>query len=242
MNWLSTNAQSKDRDKEIWSALGILVEKGTGKMSQSALAKLPLRRDAECQRTDESIIDIYWSDSLDMGDVNAQKPNIGKLEFPALDYGDRLTLPLPMRIGINEGSNIEKNQCSVIHLAAGLGWNLQNRPNRPPLKARVLHLATELRGLEFRRSTEMIDSAVALDQVWKDTVQALTHDIVASNHDRDFRFWPLFNGEDTDRREVSIRVVELNTSNTKVIVYNYLRAGAVVRGDKVIYMLAHRAI
>ena len=209
-------------------------------MSQSALAELSLRREEECKRTGESAVDIWWSETIDMGDVSAQQLLIGELEFSVLDYGDRLAMPMQLRIGLNEGHNVEKNQCSIIHMAAGLEWHLQNRPNRFPLKSRVLQLATELRGLELRRANEMVVLARDADQKWKDTVLSLTHDIITSNRDRDFRFWPLFNGEDTNRHEVTVRIVELNTSNTKVKVYNYARAGIPTKEDKVIYMLAHR--
>ena len=98
-------------------------------MSQTALAELSLRNDTESGRTGELTTPICWSDSRD---VSMQQLTVGDLEFSVLDYGDRLAIPLKIRECWNEGRDVEKNQFSIIHLAACLGWHLQNRPNRPP--------------------------------------------------------------------------------------------------------------
>ena len=53
--------------------------------------------------------------NIDLGDVVAQEPAVGRLKLPALDYGDRIHLPLPFRKAIEEGNPDVENRCSVIH-------------------------------------------------------------------------------------------------------------------------------
>ena len=67
-----------------------------------------------------------------MGEVAAKQLSVGGLEFAVLDYGDQLHIPLKVRMCSNEENNPEKNQCSIIHLAAGIEWRMQQRPNRFP--------------------------------------------------------------------------------------------------------------
>ena len=240
LNWLNMSAQSDDWGKEIANALKSLAGKGTNQMSQSALAELSLRQDAESRRKGELTPSIYRPDAVDVGDASMQQLTIGNLEFAVLDYGDRLMLPMEMRKRSNEWHNIEKNQCSIIHLAAGLEWHLQNRPNRSPLRSRAMRMDTELRGVEFNRALEMIDSSLPIKCTWSETVHALTRDIGTSNHDRDFRFWPLLNGDATEKHGIDVPAVELNTSNAKARVYNYQKSTHKPRGASVIYLLAHR--
>ena len=108
LNWLDTNAKSDDWDSELMASLQVAVDKGTKKMSQTALVELAARNAAESGRTGEQRIPIYWPDALNLGDVNPQQLAIGDLEFSALGYGDRLSLPLQLREALNKGRNVEE--------------------------------------------------------------------------------------------------------------------------------------
>ena len=86
----------------------------------------------------------------------------------------------------------------------------------------------------------MVTTSTSDDEKRLGTLQPLTHDVVTSNHDRDFRFWPLFNGEDTDRHNVNVRIAELNTNSSRTRLYNYQGPNGGLVGGSAIYLLAHR--
>ena len=69
----------------------------------------------------------------------------------APDYGGRAHLPLSLRNGIYEGYPDEYNQCPIIHWRAELNGMRKGGPNRFPLRARVISLASELRIIEYNR-------------------------------------------------------------------------------------------
>ena len=136
-----------------------------------------------------------------------------------------------------------KNQCSVIHLAAGIEWHLQKRPNRFPLKNRVIGLAAELRIHEHNRSKEMRDYHTIAsngDTVCTAIINAICRDLYKANRDSDFRFWPLFSGKEIDDHDLRIRIVDVNSHNNRTRVYNYRSDHADATPDGVLYLLAHR--
>ena len=239
LNWLVMNSNLDDWEGGIRQALEVLVEKGVKQMSQSALVELSARNQEVPSRTGEISRTIIWTDMVDMGDVSAHQLSVGGLEFAVLDYGDSSHLPLTLQKKLNEGNTSGENQCSVIHLAAALEWNLQNRPNRFPLKTRVLHMAAEMRALEYERALN-VWMCPKPGQGVEPLLQSLTHDILTANHDRDFRLWSLFNGVETNKHNVCVRVVELNSSSTRTRVYNYQPNDANTSEQNAIYLLAHR--
>ena len=121
-------------------------------MAQAALGELTLRRENGQIRAGESMSSIRWVDVADMGGVIAQKLPLSQMEFLALDYGDRLRLPVKLSHQLGEWGNTVNNQCSIAHLDAGVEWHLQNRPIRFHLKALVQNLASEFRILEYNRA------------------------------------------------------------------------------------------
>ena len=196
LNWLVINAEMKGWESGILRALEILIAEGAKKMSQTALAELTVRQNEMHNRTGELPPGISWAAVTDMGDVSAHQLRIGGLEFIVLDYGDRPNIPTKLRMLLNEWNTLEKNQCSIIHLAAGIEWHLQKRPSRFPLKARVINLAAELRIHEYTREGEIYrhytEEGNEADR--NEILKALCRDVVTANHDRDFRFLPLFSG------------------------------------------------
>ena len=160
-----------------------------------------------------------------------------------LDYGDRLQIPMKLRVLLNEGSAFEKNQCSIIHLAAGIEWQLQKRPNRLPLKNRVISTASELRISEHHNASKMLEQFSKEESCADDErllVDALVRDVLAANHDRDFRFWSLFCGEEIMCQNLCIRIVELNNRDARTGVYNFTSENWAGGEREVLYMLAYR--
>ena len=241
LNWLVLNAELKDWEVGIVRALEIVVAKGTKKISQIALAELTVRQSEQWNRTGEICAQVSWTAVTDMGDVNAQQLTLGGVGFTILDYGGRLNITRKMRLLLHEGNNMEKNQCAITHLAAGAEWHLQKRPNRFPLKARVMSLAAELRIHEYDRPTSMMGNYPSADGGSVETriVRAVCHDVINANRDRDFIFRPLFSGEEIGDHQLCIRIVEINSQETRTRVYNY-QSGSQEDPDKVIYLLAHR--
>ena len=241
LNWLVKNATMKDWDVGIMQALELIASQGTKRMSQAALAELAMRQEEACMRTGETPSQISWSVSADMGDVRSQQLVIGGLEFTVLDYGDKLNIPLKLRKLLYEGSNLERNQCSIIHLSAGIEWHLQKRPNRFPLKNRVISTAAEMRVHEYERAVEMMDryNSSATDDMNYKICKVLCRDVINASHDRDFRFWSLFNGREVQDHALCVRIVEINSAETQTRVYNYCGPNADTP-DKAIYLLAHR--
>ena len=150
---------------------------------------------------------------------------------------------MKLRVLLNEGSAFEKNQCSIIHLAAGIEWQLQKRPNRLPLKNRVISTASELRIFEHHNASKMLEQFSKEESCTADErllVDALVRDVLAANHDRDFRFWSLFCGEEIMCQNLCIRIVELNNRDARTGVYNFTSENWAGGEREVLYMLAYR--
>lgn len=211
-------------------------------MSQSAIDELTVRQGEMHIRTGEAESEMRWADVIDMGDVSAQQPTSGGLEFDVLDYGGRLHIPMNLRMLLSEGNTLGRNQCSIIHLAAGIEWHLRKRPNRCQLKEIVANLAAELRIREYTRSAAMWkhhSSRTAGKAMEGEISKAICHDSITANHGRGFRFRPLFSGKEVGDRELGIRIAELNTQDSRTRVYNY-QTKEEVAGNNAIYLMAHR--
>ena len=67
-----------------------------------------------------------------MGGASAKHRAIGGFEFNVLDYGNQMHMPTKLRALLNDGNALGANQCSSIHLEAGLGRHLKNDQMDPP--------------------------------------------------------------------------------------------------------------
>ena len=85
----------------------------------------------------------------EIGDVWAHLFCIGKLNFTAIDYGDRLTRNGSLRQIPGECDPSEESRCTIVALAASLEWKAQLRRNRIHSQNRVLLLASTIRGGEI---------------------------------------------------------------------------------------------
>ena len=211
-------------------------------MSQTALVELSARRGEENSRTGEALSNVRWAEVLDMGDASSQQMSIGGLDFAVLDYGGRLQIPLKLRTLLNEGNAFGGNQCSIIHLAAGVEWHLQKRPNRFPLKNRVISTAIELRIFEHYNACKMRGQFCNNESCTTErmAVEALVRDVLSANHDRDFRFWSLFCGKEIVDQNLRIRIVELNSHDARTRVYNFASEDWNGGEQEVLYILAYR--
>ena len=162
------------------------------------------------------------------------------LEFLAFDYGGRLHLPAKLRHRMGEWGNAGKNQCSIIHLAAGVEWHLQNRPIRFTLKARVQNMASELRGLEYNRESQAKQSTGCDGRLRGKSILAVSHDIVHAHRGRDFRFRPLFNGGGNGPPCTWHSYFGVESEYPKTRMYNYQRTGEPTKEPGAVYLMAHR--
>ena len=148
---------------------------------------------------------------------------------------------MKLRSLLYESNDLEKNQRSIIHLSDGIEWHLQKRPNRFPLKNRVISLAAELRAYEHAHATEMLDffNEQTENQLEWRICLSICHDVLSINRDRDFRFRPLLSGKEVRDHAVRIRIAEINPAEAQARVYNY-RSRQTEDHTNVTYVLAHR--
>ena len=83
--------------------------------------------------------------------------------------------------------NVERNQCVLLHLAAGLFWNESGRKKQVPDRGRVFLLAQELRLIELTNAP-LASEALKGDQSLESLiVKSNSRDSTQASHDRDFR-------------------------------------------------------
>lgn len=127
----------------------------------------------------------------------------------------------------------------MIHLSAAMERRLQNRQNRFPLETRVLHHASAMGELEYERAINVWATPMSGERA-DPLLQSVTHDVLAANHDRDFRLWSIFNGHETKKHGICVRIVELNSSSTGTWLYNYQPTDMEEDHKHAVYLLAHR--
>ena len=106
--------------------------------------------------------------------------------------GYEIPLGVRIRTAIGEPDKVEKNQCAFAHMALGLEWMAQGRPRRTPDKNRAMTAATQIRSAEYQRAQEfMLGRSQPYSKVTAELFP-LAHDVMTSNHDRNFHDTPLF--------------------------------------------------
>ena len=65
---------------------------------------------------------ITWCRKIPLGDCEAQEVTIGNLHFRAIDFGDTVRLSERSKVALGNIDALERNQCVLIHTAAGTQW------------------------------------------------------------------------------------------------------------------------
>ena len=83
--------------------------------------------------------------------------------------------------------NVERNQCAMLHLAAGLFWNESGRKKPVPDRGRVFMLAHELRRLELTNAQLDVKSLKGDISLEGMIIRSNARDATHASHGRDFR-------------------------------------------------------
>ena len=69
----------------------------------------------------------YWGKVLRHGDFTAQELTIARFHFQGIDFGDSNTLQDSRMRSTGNVDNVDRNQCVLLRLAAGIFWNESGR-------------------------------------------------------------------------------------------------------------------
>ena len=98
---------------------------------------------------------------------------------------------------------------------------MKSRPNRSPLRNRVIHKDAQLRLSEYNRDVKAWNHAEEGNRLKNDAAATLTRDIAHANHGRDFRFLPFPHGSDVEPHKILVRIAGLNANGPHASIYNY---------------------
>ena len=156
---------------------------------------------------------IAWGASVRLGDCVCPAISIGALQFSAVDYGDVISLNEAMQQRLTAIDKDERNQCTLLAIAAGIIALDLNHKTAPP-RNRVARLASELRLHGWQVSYPLTQTQGMAKSLNGKTMVSLRHDIAFPNHDRDYRSLDLF-------------LAPFLTSNGLVVrIFDVLRSGS----------------
>ena len=78
----------------------------------------------------------YRGKVLKHGDVTAQELPIACFHFQVIDFGDSIPIQDALMRSTGNVENVERDQCVLLHMAAGILWNESGRPKRVPDRGR----------------------------------------------------------------------------------------------------------
>ena len=157
---------------------------------------------------------VIWGGTLKLDDCTSQLVPIGPLSFYAIDFGDTLSLSDQLQRSLNSQDKTERNQCTLIALAAGLVSRSPGQARNIPSELRAKHLASELGGIEWAQSNKGSFLDANPHSFNEKVVASLCHDIQNTNHDRDYRILCIFLKEYLDPQQITLRVFDILRSGT----------------------------
>ena len=134
-----------------------------------------------------------------------------KLHSEAIDFGDTVRLSERSRRMLESIEPQEKNQCVLLHTAAGTQWVKGGKRNGIPILARVLAESEEWRKEEFAQAKEAIRSLGDMGGEYAAEIRSAAHDVVQNGHGRDYRSFVLFYKGLMGRNRISVRVFDLSS-------------------------------
>ena len=104
---------------------------------------------------------------------------------------------------------LERNQCTLIALAAGITARIPGQTRNIPSASRAKLLASELRWREWAQSEKGSFEGINPHSSNEKIVASLRHDIRNANHGRDYRSLCIFLAEYLEQQEIAIRVFDV---------------------------------
>ena len=110
---------------------------------------------------------VVWGRSISLSGCCIQDVCISDLYFTVVDYGDNIPTSVELQRILGYAQDEEKNQCVILHLAAGL-VHVEMGSNYPlPLAKRIKSMATSLRLMEVKQACEVQVSTSQSSSKWK---------------------------------------------------------------------------
>ena len=184
------------------------------------------------------LVSVDWGLIVEGAYYLTQETRIGALSYNAIDFGERILLSQVIRGHIDCGDPREINQCTFLHLCAGLEWVRQHHPKGVPSRSRLGDFAKNLREKDVGEANKIAESSQGFP--YAADVVSVTHDVSTPRHGRDFRAICLFLLDDVLKLEIqAIRIAEVNEDSTSTIVRN-LALSKVCDGSNPLYFISHR--
>ena len=109
-------------------------------------------------------------------------------------------------------SNVDKsesNQCVLLHLVAGVMWNRGGRKLGIPELSKILLETEEWRMAEVLQATHALQHCEGIDNVFAQELLSLSHDVLSTGHDRDYRSISVFLNEHLGEEDVGVRIFDI---------------------------------
>ena len=215
INWAnhSGNPEGLTVQELVLKGLGNIILHGNAKARTYASEAFVAIQGTSSHITDENgACRIYWGNATQLDDCRSQSVAIGTLSFGAIDFGDTIPLSEMMQKNLNNEDRSERNQCTLISLAAGLANLARGQERFLPSASRVLQMAGELRQIEWHSAQEYASSPGKGFSNNEKMVHSLCHDVLSPNHDRDYRSLSLLLSGYFREQNVIIRVFDIPKS------------------------------
>ena len=158
-------------------------------------------------------VKVIWDDAVKLDDCSTQSISIGTLSLRAIYFGETSTISDHLQRCLNSPAKLERNQCTLVALAAGLVSRTQGKERNNPTAARVRKLAAELRwGWANSANGAFVETRP--NSTNEKIVASLRRDARNPNHDRDYRGLCIFLS------------AFLESQQYAVLVFDTLRSGA----------------
>ena len=135
LNWVRNHLPQGEPEFEEALATGLrnITTHGNSRLrslASSALAHLKCLD--RFHAGDAGVCRITWGGVVALDDCKCQLLSIGPLQFSAVDYGDVIALSEPMQKKLNAIEREEKNQCTLLAIAAGISALDSKHKTVPP--------------------------------------------------------------------------------------------------------------
>ena len=216
LNWMvQMDHPHTELEKNVALALQNILSHGNSQFRPLASQALACLKGLDRHITgDTPPLKVIWGETSKLDDCTSQRVSIGSLSFFAIDFGDTLSLSDQLQRSLNSPDKTERNQCTLIALAAGITARSPGQTRNIPSALRVKHLASELRGVEWAQSSKGSFTETNPHSFNEKVIANLCHDIRNINHDRDYRSLCIFLGEYLDSQQITLRVFDIRRSGT----------------------------
>ena len=239
MRYMGKSSESFSLDL-LKRGLSDLSSQGSSK--QRLLAEEGLKALNSARVGHQGAIQSYWGEVLRRVDFSPQELTIACIHFQVIDFGDSIPIQGALMRSTGDVENVERNQCVLLHLAAGILRNESGRPKRVPDRGRVFTLVQELRRIELP------NALLAMESLQDDTslegmiVKSNAHDVCHPSHDRDFRTLGFFlSSVLTDRGIGCLRIFDVGRGTNGYDVSVHLFPNSIGdNGSVYIDLIAHR--